>query len=40
MVRIEHFTNLDTNIDNLYNSIKEELEKEKKSRSFRRSKVK
>jgi hypothetical protein len=29
MVRIEHFTNLDTNIDNLYNSIKEELEKEK-----------
>jgi hypothetical protein len=29
MVRIEHFTKLDTNIDNLYNSIKEELEKEK-----------
>jgi hypothetical protein len=29
MVRIEHFTNLDTNMDNLYNSIKEELEKEK-----------
>ena len=29
MARIEHFTNLDTNIDNLYNSIKEELSKEK-----------
>jgi hypothetical protein len=29
MVRIEHFTKLDTNIDDLYNSIKEELSKEK-----------
>jgi hypothetical protein len=29
MTRIEHFTNLDTNIDSLYNSIKEELNKEK-----------
>lgn len=29
MTRIEHFTKLDTNIDNLYNSIKEELSKEK-----------
>ena len=29
MVRIEHFTKLDTNIDDLYNSIKEELQKEK-----------
>ena len=28
MLRIEHFTKLDTNIDNLYNSIKEELSKE------------
>ena len=29
MTRIEHFTKLDTNIDNLYDSIKEELSKEK-----------
>lgn len=31
MVRIEHFTNIDTSIDNLYNSIKEELSKDKKN---------
>ena len=29
MARIEHFTKLDTNIDDLYNSMKEELSKEK-----------
>jgi hypothetical protein len=30
MAKIEHFTSLDTSIDNLYNSIKEELSKDKK----------
>lgn len=29
MARVEHFKDLDTNIDNLYNSIKEEIQKEK-----------
>ncbi len=29
MARVEHFKDLDTNIDNLYNSIKEEILKEK-----------
>ena len=29
MARVEHFKDLDTNIDNLYNSIKDEIQKEK-----------
>lgn len=29
MARVEHFKDLDTNIDNLYNSIKEIIQKEK-----------
>ena len=29
MARVEHFRGLDTNIDSLYNSIKEEIQKEK-----------
>jgi hypothetical protein len=29
MARVEHFTGLDTNIDNLYTSIKEEIQTEK-----------
>lgn len=29
MTRVEHFKVLDTNLDNLYNSIKEEVKKEK-----------
>jgi hypothetical protein len=29
MTRVEHFKALDTNLDNLYNSIKEEVKKEK-----------
>ena len=29
MVRIEHFTKFDTNIDDLYNGIKDELSKKK-----------
>jgi hypothetical protein len=30
MARVEHYTGLQTNLDNLYQSIKEELQKEKK----------
>ena len=29
MTRVEHFKAIDTNLDNLYNSIKEEIKKEK-----------
>ena len=29
MVRVEHYKNLQTNIDNLYNSIKQEIQQEK-----------
>ena len=29
MTRVEYFKALDTNLDNLYNSIKEEIKKEK-----------
>ena len=35
MAKVQHYTGLDTDLDNLYNSIKAEIENEKTYRLFR-----
>ena len=38
MPRVEHYKGLQTNLDNLYNSIKQEIEQEKISKLFQKLK--